>query len=147
MILKEILMSDLKTAMKSKDTVMKNVVTMLRSEIKQYEVDNRVELGNDEIIDIITKQIKQIQGAIEDFKKGDRADLVEEAELEIKLLSKYLPEPLSDDELQDLVKATIEEQNASTMKDMGKVMGILSQKTKGRADGRRISELVRAALK
>lgn len=147
MILKEILMSDLKTAMKSKDTVMKNVVTMLRAEIKQYEVDNRVELGNDEIIDIITKQIKQIQGAIEDFKKGDRTDLVEEAELEIKLLSKYLPEPLSDDELQDLVKATIEEQNASTMKDMGKVMGILSQKTKGRADGRRISELVRAALK
>lgn len=147
MSLKDQLMDDLKIAMKEKDKIRKSVITMLRSAIKQVEVDERRDLDNDEIIDIIAKQIKQKNNAILEFQNGGRLDLVEEAKEEIRLLTAYLPEQLTLEEIQVIVKKAIEETGAASMKDMGKVMGIVSNATKGRADGKTISDCVKAALK
>lgn len=140
------LMDDLKIAMKEKDVLRKSVVTMLRSAIKQIEVDQRVTLDDDDIIEIIAKQIKQKNNAIEDFKSGERMDLVEQAQQEIEILKTYLPEQLSEEEIASMVNEAIQTTGASSMKDMGKVMGIVSAQTKGRADGKVVSDLVKKAL-
>ncbi len=136
MSLKDTLMQDLKTAMKEKDTLRKSTITMLRAAIKQIEVDTREEMEDEGVIDIIAKQVKQKKAAIEEFTKGDRQDLVDEAQAEIDVLAVYLPEQMSEDEIKALVSETIAAVGATTMKDMGKVMGALSAKTKGRADGK-----------
>ena len=132
--------------MKNKDTVRKSVVTLIRASIKQYEVDNRVELGDDEIIDIISKQLKQRNDALEEFAKANREDLVKETESEIEVLKEYLPQQLSEEELNEIVKSTISEVGATSMKDMGKIMAAIKPKTKGRADGKLINKLVKANL-
>lgn len=147
MSLKDQLMIDLKAAMKEKDAVKKACVTMLRAAVKQVEVDERIELNDDQIVDIVAKQIKQKKGAIEEFTKGDRQDLVDEAQAEIEFLMTYLPEQLSEEEVKALVEATISELGASSMKDMGKVMGAMKAKTAGRADSKIVSDLVKALLK
>lgn len=146
MSLTQRLMDDLKIAMKEKDKTRKSVITMLRSAIKQVEVDERIVLEDDAIIDIIAKQIKQKNNAIEDFKNGDRQDLVDQALEEIEILKTYLPEQLSDEEIVSIVESTIREVGATSMKDMGKVMGMVSNATKGRADGKTISEIVKKTL-
>ena len=146
MSLKEKLQEDLKSSMKNKDTVRKSVVTLIRASIKQYEVDNRVELGGDEIIDIISKQLKQRNDALEEFAKANREDLVKETESEIEVLKEYLPQQLSEEELNEIVKSTISEVGATSMKDMGKIMAAIKPKTKGRADGKLINKLVKANL-
>ena len=146
MSLKEKLQEDLKTSMKNKDTVKKSVITLIRAAIKQYEVDNRVELGDEEIIDIISKQLKQRNDALEEFAKANRDDLVSETEAEIKAIKEYLPQQLSEEELNEIVKATISEVGATSMKDMGKIMSVIQPKTKGRADGKLINKLVKANL-
>lgn len=147
MSLKDKLMHDLKDSMKSKDKIKKNVVTMLRSAIKQKEVDERIELDDEAIIDIISKQVKQKRDAIEDFKKGNREDLVELTEQEVDVLLNYLPEQLSEEELTEIVKETIAEVNAETMKDMGKIMGKIMPKIKGRADGSLVNKIAKDYLK
>jgi uncharacterized protein YqeY len=147
MSLKDQFMVDLKAAMKEKDAVKKACVTMLRAAVKQVEIDERVELNDDQIVDIVAKQIKQKKGAIEEFSKGDRQDLVDEAQAEIDFLMTYLPEQLSEEEVKALVEATIVEMGASSMKDMGKVMGAMKAKTAGRADSKVVSDMVKALLK
>ena len=147
MSLKDQFMVDLKAAMKEKDAVKKACVTMLRAAVKQVEIDERVELNDDQIVDIVAKQIKQKKGAIEEFSKGDRQDLVDEAQAEIDFLMTYLPEQLSEEEVKALVEATIAEMSASSMKDMGKVMGAMKAKTAGRADSKVVSDMVKALLK
>jgi len=147
MSLKDQLMVDLKAAMKEKDAVKKACVTMLRAAVKQVEIDERIELTDEQIVDIVAKQIKQKKGAIEEFSKGDRQDLVDEAQAEIDFLMSYLPEQLSEEEVKALVEATISEMGASSMKDMGKVMGAMKAKTAGRADSKIVSDLVKALLK
>ncbi len=146
MSLKAKLQEDLKLAMKNKDTVKKSVVTLIRAEIKQREVDTRTELGDDEIIDVITKQLKQRRDAKTEFAKASRDDLVQEAEAEIEVLMEYLPQQLSKEELNEIVKETISEVGATSMKDMGKIMAAIKPKTKGRADGKMINELVKSNL-
>lgn len=146
MSLKEKLQEDLKSSMRNKDTVRKSVVTLIRASIKQYEVDNRVELGDDKIIDIISKQLKQRNDALEEFAKANREDLVKETESEIEVLKEYLPQQLSEEELNEIVKSTISEVGATSMKDMGKIMAAIKPKTKGRADGKLINKLVKANL-
>ena len=146
MSLKAKLQEDLKLAMKNKDTVKKSVVTLIRAEIKQREVDTRAELGDDEIIDVITKQLKQRRDAKAEFEKASRDDLVQEAEAEIEVLMEYLPQQLSKEELNEIVKDTISEVGATSMKDMGKIMAAIKPKTKGRADGKMINELVKSNL-
>lgn len=146
MSLKEMLMVDLKDAMKTKNEIKKSTVTMLRSAVKQIEVDTRTELDDAGIIEIVAKQVKQKNGAIEEFEKGGRADLVEEAKAEIQILMGYLPKQLSEMEITELVAATIAEVGALSPKDMGKVMGVLSNKTKGIADGKLVSNAVKEML-
>ena len=146
MSLKEKLQEDLKSSMKNKDTVKKSVVTLIRASIKQYEVDNRVELEDDAIIDLIAKQLKQRRDSLVEFEKANRDDLVSETEAEIEVLKEYLPQQLSEEELNEIVIATISEVGATSMKDMKQIMSSIMPKVKGRADGKLINELVRKNL-
>lgn len=146
MLLKDQLMEDLKVAMKEKDVVRKTTITMLRAAVKQVEVDQRVDLADEDVIQIIAKQIKQKRAAIEEFEKASRQDLVDEAHQEIKVLEAYLPEQLSEEELVQVIKEAIAETGAATPKEMGKVISLVSGKTTGRADGKQIATLVKEML-
>jgi len=119
---------------------------MLRAAIKQVEVDKRVELSDEEVIDIIATQVKQKRSVIDEFLKGGREDLADEAREEISELEKYLPEQLSEDDLKTLIAGVISEVGATSMKDMGKVMGIVNPQVKGRADGKTVSQIVKGFL-
>lgn len=143
MSLKKILMEDLKDSMKNKDTIRKNTITMVRAAIKQEEVDSRKELTEEEILTIINKEVKERRHSIEEFKKGDRLDLVESSEKEIEILLNYLPEQLTEAELEKIVHEAIEQVNAQSMKDMGKIMGVVMPKIKGRADGSMVNKIVK----
>ena len=147
MSLKERLMEDLKVSMKTGDKVRKNVITMVRAAIKQREVDERIELNDEAIIDVISKQVKQKKDAIEDFKKGQRQDLVELTEKEINILLDYLPQQLTESELEKIVKEAIEEVGANSVKDIGKIMSNVMPKVKGRADGSMVNNIVRQYFK
>ncbi|MDF2548145.1 GatB/YqeY domain-containing protein [Anaerosolibacter sp.] len=146
MSLKEKLMDDLKIAMKEKDQLRKSVITMIRAAIKQYEVDKRVELDDESILDIMSKQVKQKRDAIEEFAKGNRQDLVDEAKAEIDILMEYLPQQLTEEEMKQIVSEVVKEVGATTAKDMGKVMSALMPKVKGRADGKLLNQVVRQFL-
>jgi hypothetical protein len=139
-------MDDMKTAMKEKDRLRKMTITLLRADIKRFEVDERKELSEDGIIDIISKQIKQKKSAILEFRRGDREDLVQEAEAEIEVLMKYLPEQLTEEELKEIISSAISELKAESMKDMGKVMGAVKPIIKGKADEKMASDIVKALL-
>lgn len=147
MNLKDLFMQDLKTAMKEKQELRKLTITMLRSAVKQIEVDQRIELEDAAIIDIIAKQIKQKKAAIEEFAKGGRQDLVDEANAEIDVLMAYMPQQLSRDEIVAIVQNIIQSTGATTMKDMGKVVAEAKDATKGQADGKTLSDVVRELLK
>ena len=146
MSLKQKLQEDLKSSMKNKDTVKKSVITLIRASIKQYEVDNRVELGDEQIVDLIAKQLKQTRDSREEFVKAGRDDLVSKAEAEIEVLKEYLPQQLSEEELNEIVISTISEVGATSIKDMKKIMTSIMPKVKGRADGKLINELVKKNL-
>ena len=146
MSLKQKLQEDLKSSMKNKDAIKKSVITLIRSSIKQYEVDNRVELQDDEIVDLIAKQLKQTRDSRDEFEKAGRDDLVEKAEAEIEILKEYLPQQLSEEELNEIVISTISELGATSMKDMKNIMSSIMPKVKGRADGKLINELVKKNL-
>lgn len=147
MDIKELLMADLKDAMKQKDKLRKSVITMLRAAIKQIEIDKRIELSEEEVIDVVASQVKQKRGVIDEFLKGGRDDLADEAKAEIAILEKYLPEQLTEDEIKKIIQDVISEVGATSMKDMGKVMGQVTAKTKGRADGKIVSGFVKEFLK
>ena len=146
MSLKQKLQEDLKSSMKNKDNTKKSVVTLIRASIKQFEVDNRVELDDSQVIDIIAKLLKQTKDSLNEFKKAGREDLATQAEAEIEVLKEYLPQQLSEEELNEIVISTISEVGATSMKDMGKIMSVVRPKVKGRADGKLINELVKANL-
>ena len=146
MSLKQKLQEDLKSSMKNKDTNKKSVITLIRASIKQYEVDNRVELGDEEITDLIAKQLKQTRDSRDEFAKAGREDLVEKADAEIEILKEYLPQQLSEEELNEIVISTISEVGATSMKDMKNIMSSIMPKVKGRADGKLINDLVKKHL-
>ncbi len=146
MTLKDKLMDDLKESMKNKEQVRKSVVTLIRSAVKQKEVDERVELSDEDVLAIITKQVKQRKDALEEFKKAQREDLILQTEQEIDILMQYLPKQLTDDELEFIIKEIINQIGASTMKDMGKIMGLTMPKVQGKADGKRINEIAKKFL-
>lgn len=146
MTLKERLAEDIKTAMREKNNDLKSVVTLIRSAIKQREVDERVELADDDIIDLISKQLKQRKDALSDFEKAGREDLISQTNTEIEILCSYLPQQLSDEELEKIVANVIANVGAQSMKDMGKIMGKVMPEVKGQADGKRIKEAVKKIL-
>lgn len=143
MSLKETLMEDMKNSMKNKDTIRKNTITMVRAAINQREVDERIDLSNDDILDIIAKQVKEKRVAIEEFQRGNRQDLVDLTNSEIDILLEYLPEQLSDDELEKIVLEVINELNATSMKEIGLIMKAVMPKVKGRTDGNKVNNIVR----
>nr|WP_311445387.1 GatB/YqeY domain-containing protein [Ezakiella coagulans] len=146
MSLKERLMDDLKTSMKEKQTLRKNTITMLRSRIKQYEVDNRLTADDDLIMQMIQKEIKERNDTLDSLKGTDRAELIKDTEEEISYLSEYLPKQMDDDELNDLVGAVVAEVGATSMKDMGAVMKLAKERSESRVDAKRLSEAVKAKL-
>jgi len=146
MSLKDRFMADLKVAMKEKNTLLKDTITMARAAVKQIEVDQRIEMDDSGIIEIIAKQIKQKRRAIEEFEKGGRIDLADQAREEIKVLSAYLPEPLSAEELKELVLKVIQETGAASVKEMGKVVSAVMPQVVGRAEGKAVSDMVKSLL-
>lgn len=144
--LKEDLMKALKEAMQNKDVLKKETITMLRAAILQVEKDDQKELTETEMQAIVAKEVKKRRESITDFEKGGRLDIVEQVNKEIEILSEYLPEQLSEQEIIDMVVTTISAVGATGMKDMGKVMGALREKTAGKADGKLVSDIVKAEL-
>lgn len=143
MTIKEQLMADFKAAMKNKDEIAKNTVSLARAAIKQYEVDNREELSDEGIIAVLSKQVKMRKDALADFEKAGRTDLVESYKAEIEILNKYLPEQLSEDKIMEVVKATAAELGIEGGKqNMGKLMGPVMVKVKGQADGNAVKKVV-----
>ncbi len=146
MSLKDQLAEDLKTAMKNKELTRKNVVTMISSSVKQIEVDERKDLSDDDVLKIIMKQVKQRKDALEFFQNGGREDLVEQTQEEISLLESYLPTPLTEEELLQLIQKAIDETDANSIKEMGVVMNKVMADSKGKADGKIVSQMVRQKL-
>lgn len=147
MSLKETLMQDLKTAMKTKDKRAKDTITMVRAAVKQKEVDDRVELDDDGVLKVLAKEIKERRGSIEEFEKAGRDDLVEATKAEIDVLMKYMPEQLSEEELEKLVRQVMEENNITEKKQMGLLMKNIMPKVQGRADGKAVNAIVNRILK
>lgn len=144
--MKKKLLEDMKDAMKEQNEVKKNTIQMVRAAILQVEKDKQVELDNNQIIDIISKEVKKRKDAISDFEKGGREDLVDQTKEEIGYLEVYLPEQLSREEVEAIVKDVIAEVGATSMKDMGMVMKAAKEKIGASSDGKTINEIVKANL-
>ncbi|AEB76500.1 GatB/YqeY domain-containing protein [Clostridium botulinum] len=146
MSLKEKLQQDWKVAMKNRDKFRSSTLSMAKAAILQVEkTDNRV-LDDEEIIGILSKEVKSRRDALVDFENGNRQDLVDEAKSEIEILLEYLPKQLTEDEIAEIVRQIICETGASSAKDMGKVMSAAMSKLKGRADGKLVSSIVKQNL-
>jgi len=146
MSLKQQLKDDVKTAMRAKDIVKRDSIRTINTMIKQIEVDERIELDDAAIIKLIQKGVKQRDEAISQFKEAGRDDLVAKEQEQIDIFKLYLPEQVSDENLEIGMKEVIAQVGASSMKDMGKVMGAASKKFAGVADGKRINEMVKKLL-
>jgi len=146
MSLKAQILADMKTAMRDKNASQLESIRMLRAAIQRIEVDEQKELGDDDVLNVVTKQIKQSQDAVKQFIEGDRQDLADKEQIHIDHLKVYLPEQLSEDEINTLISDAMEQTGASEMKDMGKVMGILKPKLQGRADMGAVSGLIKQKL-
>ena len=146
MSIKQTISEDMKTFMRAKDTARLGAVRLLHASIKQKEVDERIELSDDQVLTVIQKMLKQRKDSIEAYQKANRQDLIDQEQLEIDVLTKYMPEPLTDGEVRTMIDEVIAEVNATDMKDMGKVVGVLKSKIAGRADMGQVSKTVREKL-
>jgi len=146
MSLKEQIFADMKTAMREKQASQLESIRMLRAAIQRKEVDDQTEIGDDDVLAIVQKQIKQSQDAIKQFNDGDRPDLAEKEQVHVDNLKGYLPEQLSDDEIADAVSTAIASTGAESMKDMGKVMGLLKGQLQGKADMGKVSGIIKSKL-
>jgi uncharacterized protein YqeY len=148
MSLKDRLVEDMKVAMKAKEEgkVRLSVIRMVRAAIKNAEIDKKIEFNDDQVIEVLAREMKLRRDALEVFDKADRPETVKDLEEEIVVLMDYLPQQLSEGEIRQLVHETIATVGAQGPKDLGKVMGALSPKTKGRADGKIVNLLVREML-
>jgi uncharacterized protein YqeY len=144
--LKEQLQAATKTAMKSQDKPSLATLRLIMAAVKQREVDERIDLDDTQIIAVLDKMSKQRRESIEQYQKAGRTDLVQQEEFELALIQQYLPTPLSDDELEALIKQAINSTGAATMQDMGKVMNILKPQVQGRADMTSLSGKIKQLL-
>lgn len=145
-MLKEKLLEDLKQAMKNKNINRKNVVQMVRAAILQKEKDNNVELDDNQIIEIIAKEYKKREASLEDYKKAERVDLLEQIQEEMNVLNEYLPKKMERAELEELVKTVINEIGATSMKDMGSIMKTVKERCGLAADGKDINQIAKEML-
>ena len=146
MNLRETINQDVKNAMKAKETKKRDALRLLTSAFKQIEVDERKELSDEDVIKIIQTQVKRRNDAATQYKDAGRDDLMQIELDEIDVYTPYLPAQLSDDELSSAVKDIITKVGATSMKDIGKVMGMASKELAGKADGKRINECVKSLL-
>ena len=137
---------DMIEAMKAKDKDKLTVIRMVKAAIKQEVIDHKKEENDDLLIDVVNKQIKMRRDSISEFEKGDRSDLIEKTQSEIDILMNYLPEQLSDTEVEEIINSVFDEVKPESMKDMGKVMGMVTPKVKGRYDMKKVSEIIRTKL-
>jgi len=146
MSLKDQLNESMKTAMKARDDLRLSAVRMVRSMVKNREIDQKKELNDQDIIEVISTLVKQRRESIRMYREGNRPDLVEKEEAELEVLLGFLPKQLSTAEIEELVDKIISETGAQGAKDMGRVMKALTPLTAGKADGKTVSETVRQKL-
>ena len=145
-MLKQRLVDDMKTAMKAGDKRRLGIIRLVNAAIKQREVDERIELDDTQVLAVLDKMVKQRRDSIAQFSKANREDLAEQERYEVGICQEYLPDAMSEDEVAALVEEAVAASGAASMKDMGKVMGILKPKVEGRADMGAISALVKERL-
>jgi uncharacterized protein YqeY len=146
MSLLETLNNDMKTAMKAKDKETLSVVRMLKSAVMNEQINLGHDLTEDEEIAVLSRELKQRKDSVAEFKKADRDDLVQNTSAEIKVVEKYLPAQLSEEEVQTIIKETVDQLGANSMADFGKVMGAVMPKLKGQADGKLVNQTVKKLL-
>ena len=141
------ILEDLKTAMKERDKVKLSVVRMVKSAVQMEELNKKRELNDEEVVDVISKQIKTRKDSIKEFEKGGREDLVKSTQEEIDILSTYLPEQLTQEEIVQIIDKAFEEIKPEGSRDMGKVMKVVSPLVKGKADMGEVSAIIKERLK
>ena len=140
------ILADMKEAMRAKDQTRLEAVRLLRAAIQRREVDEQIELNDEAVLAIVQKMIKQGHDAIEQFKRGNRSDLVDSETQALKVLEGYLPKQLDESEIQQLLEQAMSETGAASQRDMGKVMGWLKPRIQGRADMGSVSSAVKQRL-
>ena len=146
MALKERLTDDMKSALRNRETVRLGLVRMIRAQIKNREIAKGSDLEDEETVEVVSSLIKAKREALEFAVKGDRKDLVAQAEEELEILASYLPEQLSEEEIRSVVQEAIDQSGAAGPGDLGRVMGAVMPRVKGRADGRLVNTIVRECL-
>ena len=148
MTLRDRLTEDMKQAMKDKEAgkLKLSVIRMVRSAAKNIEIDRHKELDDNELLEVVAKEVKMRKDSLEEFRKANRPDLLAALEQEIAILMEYLPEQMTEEEVRGLVTQAVADAQASSPRDMGKVMALLMPKVKGRADGKLVNSLVKELL-
>jgi uncharacterized protein YqeY len=146
MSLKDRILQDVKDAMRARDKPRLATIRLITAAIKQREIDERIELDDEQVLVVLDKMVKQRRESIAQFEKAGRDDLIAQEASELELIQEYLPEQLGEDEINSLIEAAMEQTGASSIKDMGKVMGQLKPKLQGRADMGAVSALIKARL-
>ena len=144
--LKQTLSHSIKTSMKARELERVKVLRNVQSVVKQIEIDRQTELDDAQVLEVLQKQLKQRHESLTIFTENGRDDLANKEQFEIDIINEFMPKQMDDAELAALVNAEIKEQGATSMRDMGSVMGVLKNKTAGRADPALISKLVKDAL-
>lgn len=147
MSLKKQIKSDLEDSMKSGDNIVRGVLRMLFSDIKNAEINERKEINDEKIVEIVKKNIKSRRDSIEQYIKGNREDLAGQEEKELKILEKYMPEQISEEEIRKVVINIIEKSEVSSASDFGKVMGMVMKEIGNKADGNVVGKIVKEELK
>lgn len=146
MSLKTQLTEDMKTAMRAKDQVSLSTIRLINAAIKQFEVDERTEADDAKVVSILTKMVKQRKDSAKIYTEAGRQDLADKENAEIEILNRYLPQMMSAEEIKTAVEAAVAETGASSMADMGKVMGVLKTRLAGKADMGEVNKVLKAAL-
>ncbi|MGI5901674.1 MAG: GatB/YqeY domain-containing protein [Desulfitobacteriia bacterium] len=148
MSLKDRLLEDMKVAMKAKEEgkVRLSVIRMARAAIKNAELDKNCELDDAQVVEVLARELKMRRDAMEEFSKANRPDRVQELQIEADILMEYLPQQLTEEEIQHIAEEIIAETGAQGPKDLGKVMKIIAPRVKGRADGKLVNQIVRTLL-
>ena len=146
MLLKARIQEDVKNAMRAHERSQLGVLRLISAAIKQREVDERIELNDEQVLAVLDKMVKQRRESIEQFERAGREDLVAQERYELELIQSYLPEPLSEAELNALIESVIRELGASSVRDMGPVMNALRGQVQGRADMKAVSQAVKTQL-
>ena len=140
---KERLLADFKQAMIEKDEIRKNTVTMIRAAVLQTEKDKRIILEDAGVLEVIAKELKKRKDVLPEYEKSGRENLIHDLKREMEIITQYLPDQMSEEELRTLVHEAVKEAGAQSMQDIGRVMGIVMPKIKGRADGRQVNQILK----